>query len=95
MSSACNLNCNLVFVLRFLSGVWWTRIISNTIAACVNVLFIQLIRNMTGLARRNIVSLISLIGGGMITVKIQNILFNLSSIKQFRQSGPVGLLLLE
>jgi len=41
---------------------------------------------MTGLAKKSFVLLIFLTNGGTVTAKIQNILSNLSNIKQFRQS---------
>jgi hypothetical protein len=67
---------------------------SNTIAACVNVLFIHL-RSMTGLARKNIASLHSLTCGGMNTANTQNILFNPNSTKLFAIYGHAVQQLLE
>jgi hypothetical protein len=59
------------------------EVLTNTLAACVNVLFIHL-RSMTGLVRKNIALPLSLTYGGMITVNTQNTLFNLNSTKLFR-----------
>jgi hypothetical protein len=50
---------------------------------------------MIGLAKKSFVLLIFLTNGGIAIARIQNILSNLSNIKQFRQSGPAGLLLWE
>jgi len=55
---------------------------SNTIAACVNVLFIHL-RSMTGLVRKNIALPLSLTSGGMSTANTQNTLFNQNNTKLF------------
>jgi hypothetical protein len=62
---------------------------SNTIAACVNVLFIHL-RSMTGLVRKNIALLLSLTPGGMSTANTQNISFNQNNIKLLRIYGHAG-----
>ena len=59
------------------------EVLINTIAACVNVLFIHL-RSMTGLVRKNIALLLSLTLGGMSTANTQNTLFNPNSTKPFR-----------
>ena len=67
---------------------------SNTIAACMNVLFIQL-RSMTGLVRKNIALLPSLTPGGKTTVNIQSILFNPNSTKPFGIYVHAGRQLLE
>jgi len=48
---------------------------------------------MTGLAKRNFVLLIFLTSGGTFTARIQNILYNLSSIKQLLISELAELLL--
>jgi hypothetical protein len=66
---------------------------SNTIAACVNVLFIQL-RSMTGLVRKNIALPLSLTFGGMSTANIQNTLFKGNNTKPFRIYDHAGRLLL-
>ena len=66
------------------------EVLTNTLAACVNVLFIHL-RSMTGLVRKNIALLLSLTYGGMNTANTQNILFNPNSTKLFRiyvHAGP-------
>lgn len=65
---------------------------SNTIAACVNVLFIQRRKLITGLARKSIALLISLTNGGTFTARIQNTLFPPSSTKQLLISELAGLL---
>lgn len=90
MPAGSEKSCKLVFVLRFLSNVWWTRICSNTIAACVNVLFIQLRKNMIGLARKSFVLLIFLTNGGIAIARIQNISSSPSNTKLSEQSGPAG-----
>ena len=83
----------LVFVPGPLSSVE-KEVHINTIAACVNVLFIHL-RTMTGLVRKNIALPLSLICGGMSTVHTQNTSFNPNSIRLFRIYGRAGLQLLE
>jgi len=66
------------------------EVFKNTIAACVNVLFIHL-RNMTGMARKNFALLLSLIPGGMSTANIQNTIFNQNNTRLCRiyvHAGP-------
>jgi hypothetical protein len=63
---------------------------SNTIAACVNVLFIQLRQSITGLAKRSFVLLIFLTSGGTFTARIQKRLFIPSSTKQLLISELAG-----
>jgi len=70
------------------------EVLLNTIAACVNVLFIHL-RSMTGLVRKNIALPLSLTSGGMTTVNTQNTLFNPNNTKLFRIYVHAGLQLLE
>lgn len=58
------------------------EVLTNTLAACVNVLFIHL-RSMTGLVRKNIALPLSLTSGGMSIANTQNILFNPNNTKLF------------
>jgi len=67
---------------------------SNTIAACVNVLFIHL-RSMTGLVRKNIALPLSLTIGGMSIANTPNTLFKGNNIKLFRIYAHAGQQLLE
>ena len=93
MDSRSDFKCNLVFAYGPSLCVE-EKALTNTLATCVNVLFIHL-RNMTGLVKKNIALLLSLTYGGMSTVNIQNTLFNPNSIRLFRTYDHAGLQLLE
>jgi hypothetical protein len=69
------------------------EVLTNTLAACVNVLFIHK-KNITGLVRKNIALLPFLTFGGMSTANTQNFLFNPNNTELYRQYAHAERLLL-